>query len=57
MLSYDQNHEYFAKCVEAIYEHEALTGSYAGTAFHWHASIYDVLLEQPRYSHKKGFLR
>jgi glucosylceramidase len=54
ILGYDQNREHLNDWVDVMFENEATSKYYAGTAIHWYASTYDVFPEALQYAHEKA---
>ncbi len=54
ILGYDQNREHLNEWVDAMYENEATSKYYDGTAIHWYASTYEVFPEALQYAHHKA---
>ncbi len=54
ILGYDQNREHLKGWVDVMYENEASSKYFDGTAIHWYASTYDVFPDALQYAHNKA---
>ncbi len=54
ILGYDQNREHLKDWVDVMYENEATSKYYDGTAIHWYASTYDYFPSELQYAHDKA---
>lgn len=54
ILGYDQNRDHLKDWVDVMYNDEAGSKYYAGTAIHWYASTYEVFPEVLQYAHEKA---
>ena len=54
ILGYDQNREHLKEWVDSMYENEASSKYFDGTAVHWYASTYEVFPEELQYAHHKA---
>ncbi|MCU0350738.1 MAG: glycosyl hydrolase family 30 [Flavobacterium sp.] len=54
ILGYDQNRAGLKEWVDVMYQSEASSKYYAGTAIHWYESTYEVFPEDLQYAHKKA---
>lgn len=54
ILGYDQNREGLNEWVDTMFENEASSKYFAGTAIHWYESTYDYFPEALQYAHKKA---
>ena len=54
ILGYDQNREHLKEWVDSMYENEASSKYFDGTAIHWYASTYEVFPEELQYAHHKA---
>jgi glucosylceramidase len=54
ILGYDQNREHLKEWVDDMYQNEATSKYFDGTAIHWYASTYEVFPEELQYAHKKA---
>lgn len=54
ILGYDQNREGLKEWVDVMYENEASSKYYAGTAIHWYESTFDYFPKALQYAHNKS---
>lgn len=54
ILGYDQNRAGLKEWVDVMFENEATSKYYAGTAVHWYESTYDYFGEALQYAHQKA---
>ena len=54
ILGYDQNREHLNEWVDVMYQNEATSKYFHGTAIHWYASTYEVFPEALQYAHNKA---
>jgi len=54
ILGYDQNREHLREWVDSMYNSEASSKYFDGTAIHWYASTYDVFEKDLQYAHSKA---
>ena len=54
ILGYDQNREHLKEWVDIMFDDEAASKYYDGTAIHWYASTYEVFPEELQYAHNKA---
>jgi glucosylceramidase len=54
ILGYDQNREHLKEWVDVMFQDEASSKYYAGTATHWYASTFDVFPDALQYAHRKA---
>ena len=54
ILGYDQNRAGLKEWVDVMYENEATSKYYAGTAIHWYESTYDYFPKALQYAHHKA---
>lgn len=54
ILGYDQNREGLNEWVDIMYQDEASSRYYAGTAIHWYESTFKVFPEALQYAHQKA---
>lgn len=54
VLGYDQNRAGLKEWVDAMYENEATSKYYDGTAIHWYESTYEVFPDDLQYAHQKA---
>ena len=54
ILGYDQNREHLQQWVDVMYQNDATSRYYDGTAIHWYASTYEVFPEALQYAHNKA---
>lgn len=54
ILGYDQNREHLKEWVDVMFEDEASSKYFDGTAIHWYASTYEVFPEALQYAHDKA---
>ena len=54
ILGYDQNREHLNEWVDVMFENEATSKYFSGTAIHWYASTYEVFPEALQYAHQKA---
>jgi len=54
ILGYDQNRAGLKEWVDVMFENEATSKYYAGTAVHWYESTYDYFGEALQYAHHKA---
>ena len=54
ILGYDQNREHLTEWVDSMYNSEASSKYFDGTAIHWYASTYDVFEKELQYAHSKA---
>ncbi len=54
ILGYDQNRDGLKEWVDVMYEDEASSKYYAGTAIHWYESTYDFFPKALQYAHDKA---
>lgn len=54
ILGYDQNRHDLPEWVDVMYQDEASSKYYAGTAIHWYESTYDYFPDELRYAHNKA---
>ena len=54
ILGYDQNRDGLKEWVDVMYDNEASSKYYAGTAIHWYESTYDVFPKALQYAHEKA---
>ncbi len=54
ILGYDQNREGLKEWVDVMYENEASSKYYDGTAVHWYESTFEVFPEALQYAHHKA---
>ncbi|WP_299242650.1 glycoside hydrolase family 30 protein [uncultured Aquimarina sp.] len=54
ILGYDQNREGLKEWVNVMYENEASSKYYDGTAVHWYESTFEVFPEALQYAHHKA---
>lgn len=54
ILGYDQNRAGLKEWVDVMYEDEASSKYYDGTAIHWYESTYEVFPEALQYAHSKA---
>ena len=54
ILGYDQNRDGLKEWVDIMYENEATSKYYSGTAIHWYESTYDFFPEALQYAHDKA---
>ena len=54
ILGYDQNREGLKEWVDVMYQDEASSKYYAGTAIHWYESTFKVFPEALQYAHNKA---
>ena len=54
ILGYDQNRDHLKDWVDAMFNDEAASKYFDGTAIHWYASTYEVFPEVLQYAHNKA---
>lgn len=54
ILGYDQNRKGLKEWVDVMYENEASSKYYHGTAIHWYESTYDYFPDALQYAHSKA---
>lgn len=54
ILGYDQNRDHLKDWVDVMFQDEASSKYYDGTAIHWYASTYEVFPEVLQYAHQKA---
>lgn len=54
ILGYDQNREHLNEWVDSMYNSEASSKYFDGTAIHWYASTYEVFAKELQYAHYKA---
>lgn len=54
ILGYDQNREDLKEWVDSMYQSEASSNYFDGTAIHWYASTYEVYAKELQYAHYKA---
>lgn len=54
ILGYDQNRKGIKEWVDAMFENEASSKYFSGTAIHWYESTYDYFPEDLQYAHNKA---
>lgn len=54
ILGYDQNREHLNEWVDSMYNSEASSKYFDGTAIHWYASTYEVFAKELQYAHYKS---
>jgi glucosylceramidase len=54
ILGYDQNRDHLKDWVDDMYQNEATSKYFAGTAIHWYASTFEVFPEVLQYAHNKA---
>ncbi len=54
ILGYDQNREHLNEWVDVMFENEATSKYFSGTAIHWYASTYEVFPDALQYAHQKA---
>jgi glucosylceramidase len=54
ILGYDQNRDHLKEWVDDMYQNEATSKYFDGTAIHWYASTYDVFPDVLQYAHQKA---
>ena len=54
ILGYDQNREHLNEWVDAMFENEASSKYFDGTAVHWYASTYEIFSKELQYAHNKA---
>ncbi len=54
ILGYDQNREDLKEWVDSMYQTEASSNYFDGTAIHWYASTYEVYAKELQYAHYKA---
>jgi len=54
ILGYDQNRDGLKEWVDVMYENDASSNYYAGTAIHWYESTYDFFPKALQYAHDKA---
>ena len=54
ILGYDQNREHLNEWVDSMYNSEASSKYFYGTAIHWYASTYEVFAKELQYAHYKA---
>lgn len=54
ILGYDQNRDHLNDWVDVMFEDEASSKYYDGTAIHWYASTYEVFPDVLQYAHRKA---
>lgn len=54
ILGYDQNREHLQEWVDVMFQNEATSKYFHGTAVHWYASTYEVFPEALQYAHQKA---
>ena len=54
ILGYDQNRAGLQEWVDVMFENEATSKYYSGTAIHWYESTYEVFPEALQYAHNKA---
>lgn len=54
ILGYDQNREHLNEWVDDMYQNEATSKYFDGTAIHWYASTFDFFPDELQYAHKKA---
>ncbi|WP_394330692.1 glycoside hydrolase family 30 protein [Nonlabens marinus] len=54
ILGYDQNRAGLREWVDVMYENEATSKYFDGTAIHWYESTYEVFPEELQYAHNKA---
>jgi glucosylceramidase len=54
ILGYDQNREHLQEWVDVMFQNEASSKYFHGTAIHWYASTYEVFPEALQYAHNKA---
>ncbi|WP_297765634.1 glycoside hydrolase family 30 protein [uncultured Muriicola sp.] len=54
ILGYDQNREHLDEWVDEMFQNEATSKYFDGTAIHWYASTYEVFPEALQYAHNKA---
>jgi glucosylceramidase len=54
ILGYDQNREGLKEWVDVMYQNEASSKYFDGTAIHWYESTYDYFPEALQYAHQKA---
>lgn len=54
ILGYDQNRDGLKEWVDVMYQNEATSKYYAGTAIHWYESTYDFFPKALQYAHNKA---
>jgi glucosylceramidase len=53
ILGYDQNREHLPEWIDVMFQSEASTKYFSGTAIHWYASSYDVFTKELDYAYHK----
>jgi len=54
LLGYDQNRDHLKEWVDEMYQNEATSKYFDGTAIHWYASTFEVFPDALQYAHKKN---
>jgi glucosylceramidase len=54
ILGFDQNREDLKEWVDSMYQSEASSNYFDGTAIHWYASTYEVYAKELLYAHNKA---
>lgn len=54
ILGYDQNREHLKEWVDVMFENEATSKYFDGTAIHWYASTFDYFPDELQYAHNKA---
>ncbi len=54
ILGYDQNREHVKEWVDDMYQNEATSKYFDGTAIHWYASTFDFFPDELQYAHQKA---
>lgn len=54
ILGYDQNREDLKEWVDSMYQSDASSNYFDGTAIHWYASTYEVYAKELQYAHYKA---
>jgi glucosylceramidase len=54
ILGFDQNREDLKEWVDSMYQSEASSNYFDGTAIHWYASTYEVFAKELLYAHNKA---
>lgn len=54
LLGYDQNRDHLKEWVDDMYQNEATSKYFDGTAIHWYASTFEVFPEALQYAHQKA---
>ena len=54
IFGYDQNREHLPEWVDDMYQNEATSKYFAGTAIHWYASTFDFFPKELQYAHEKA---